>query len=161
MLMLMPPRIITRQLSEWPELLFLRDRYDLKINDGLGSNFIDDRHHDVHPDGLPSYATLLHAACQVCHIPVHVLALPVPSLPGFSSRVKFPPGGTRGGSAYLSITAKSFRFASTPGIMQRSTACCDGRGIRSAGLGFQGPAPGTAPIDGPSAVSSHVLPPSR
>lgn len=42
-------RALHRYVSEWPELLFVRDRHDARYNHA----------------GLPSYATLLHAACQV------------------------------------------------------------------------------------------------
>lgn len=38
-----------RYLNEWPELLFVRDCYDAARNEA----------------GLPSYSTLLHAACEV------------------------------------------------------------------------------------------------
>eukprot|EP00903_Cladosiphon_okamuranus_P008594 g8243.t1 len=47
---------LARHLSEWPMVLFLRDGYDGEVRTHADG--------DVNKKGLPSYSTLVHAACE-------------------------------------------------------------------------------------------------
>eukprot|EP00752_Nemacystus_decipiens_P004997 g4543.t3 len=120
---------VARHLSEWPLVLFLRDRYD--VDEGEGN---DGGGHQT--KGVPSYSTLLHAACEGGT--VEIVALLEPFLSDITAI-------DRWGNTPVHVAAEGCKYDLLKFLARRANLDTN-KAVRAAANGHPAPRPEAFPV---------------